>query len=46
VAGKTPIGSACSLATGHWQLIFASAQENYTKRPEPLDILSVVETGR
>jgi hypothetical protein len=39
------------LTTGHWQLLFdstilfASTNEGYTDRPEPMDILSVVESG-
>ena len=27
-------------------ILYASANEDYTERPEPLDILSVVESGR
>ena len=40
------------LTTGHWQLLFdstilfASTDEGYTDRPEPLEILSAVEASR
>ena len=52
VGGQWPDLVGILLATDHWQLLFdstilfASANEDYTDRPEPLDILSAVETSR